>query len=196
MKLKLGATKRPPWLGPRFDIDFSERRTRPPPLAWAVLALGVLALTGATATLLPRLTERHQLLAERAGLLQRTDQQSGVAASRGPSAADLMQARALLDELGRPWKPLFDRFESVDVAKVYLVQLSVDSHFQGAQMIAEAARLEDVLQYSKKLQGDGTVRSVRLTHHEWRNVPGARVIIANLTADLAGADGSAAGESQ
>lgn len=184
----------PPLLGPRFDADFCASRARAPLAAWLLLAAGMVTLAAALADLAPRWQRREHLSAERSTLEAQVQQLSGpVGASHPASATDLVEARTVLGELRRPWKSLFDRFESVDVPRVYLVQLSVDSRFQGVQMLAEASRLDDVLQYSQKLAGDGPVRSVRLTHHEWRAAPGSRVVVANLTAELVQAGGEAGG---
>jgi hypothetical protein len=184
-------------LGPRFDVDFCARRARVPPLAWLLLVAGLICVASALADLVPRWRRLDRLSAQRAAVeLQIQQLSGGIVPSHAASTADLAEARTVLGDLSRPWKPLFDRFESVDGPKVHLVQLAVDSHFQGMQVLAEASRLDDVLQYSQKLAGDGLVRSVRLTHHEWRAASGTRVVVANLTAELSRVDRASAGSAR
>jgi hypothetical protein len=187
----------PALLGRRFRIDFASRPQPVLVLSWLLLALGVAGAALAALDVAPRWQLHQRLLAQRAELEQQLQLAGGTrAAPRLVSVADQAAAHAVLAELQRPWRPLFDRFESVNVPQVYLIQLSVDSSFRDVQLLAEAARLDDVLSYSKKLAGDRTVRTVRLTHHEWRNAPIGRVVVANLTAELASEDDRVAGGSQ
>jgi hypothetical protein len=185
--------KLPALLGRRLRIDFASRRQPVPLASWFLLALGWCSIGVACWHLAPRWQLRDRLTVQRAGLEEQLQQAGGTRApTRAVSLTDQAEAHAVLAQLHRPWQPLFDRFESVDVPKVYLVQLSVESGFREVQLLAEAARLDDVLSYSKRLAGDGTVRTVRLTHHEWRNAPIGRVVVANLTAELGPPDGTAA----
>jgi hypothetical protein len=176
----------PPLLGRRFQVDFAQARPPVAPLAWILLAIGAIAVSGALLDFAPRWIEHERLARERSDLQARLDRVPGVARSsaRAPDAIGLAQARGVLDELDRPWPALLDQFESIDAPDVHLVQLGVDSRFQTVQLLAEASRLEQVLQYSKQLAGKGPVRSVRLTHHEWRAAPGGRIVLADLSATL------------
>jgi len=175
-----------PLLGRRFQLDFIQARPPVPPLAWGLLAGGVLSLAAALADFAPRLVLREQLGARQTELRARLDHLPTGARSSGDAAdvAGFTQARSVLDELDRPWAALFDQLEATRASDVHLIQLGVDPRFQTMQVLAEASSLERVLQYSKKLAGTGPVQSVRLTHHEWRNVPVGKVVVANLTADL------------
>ncbi len=191
--MKAGSIRPAAWLGPRFDLDFVEARARPPALGWALLAGGVLALAAAAGVTYPAVKLHDRLLAQREALRQQLDRvPGGHAASHPATAVDLKETRLVLGALDRPWNALLDRFESVAVPRVHLVQVTVDGGFQAAQLTAEAARLDDVLRYARQLEHGGPVREVRLTRHEWRNAPGARVVVANLTATL-GPGAAAAG---
>jgi len=177
----------PPLLGRRFQVDFVQARAPVAPLAWLLVAIGAVALAVALADFAPRWLERARLRQESADLQARLDSLPGV--SRGPARASdavgLAQARGVLAELNRPWPALFDQFESIGAPDVHLVQLGIDSRFQTVQMLAEATSLDRVVQFGQQFAGSNPVRSARLTHHEWRNAPAGRVVVADLTADLA-----------
>ncbi|MBV8209860.1 MAG: hypothetical protein JO133_07330 [Burkholderiaceae bacterium] len=181
-------------LGRRFQIDFASTRQPVPTLAWLLLLFGLSAAAAVGIDIAPRWQMRERLLSQHADL-ERRALQTGLARmpAHAVSPADQAEVHMVLAELQRPWQALFQQFESANVPKVYLVQWSVDSGFRDVQLLAEAAQLDDVLLYSKKLGGDHTVRRVRLTHHEWRSAPVGRVVVANLTAELA-SDSDAAGE--
>jgi hypothetical protein len=182
----------PELLGRRFQVDFAQARPPVAPLAWILLAVGTITLAAALAGFAPRWIEHERLARERSQLQARLDRVPGVArpSARAPDAIGLVQARGVLDQLDRPWPALLDQFESIDAPDVHLVQFVVDARFQTVQLLAEAAQLEQVLRYSKQLAGRGPVRSVRLTHHEWRAAPGGRIVVADLSANL-GPDSSA-----
>jgi hypothetical protein len=173
-------------LGRRFRIDFSQTRPSFPLLAWFLLGAGAVSMLAAVADFAPRWSLHRQLAREEAALQARLELLPG-AASSAAHAADpigLTQARVVLDQLQRPWALLFDQFESVRSRDVHLVQFGVDSSFQTVQVLAEAPKLEQVLQYSRQLDGAGPVRAMRLTHHEWRDSPSGRIVVASLTANL------------
>lgn len=173
-------------LGRRFQLDFVQPRAAVPPLSWLLLGAGILALAAALADFVPRWLEHARLVHEIEALQARLDRVPGMArtGSRASDAEGLAQARGVLGELDRPWPALFDQFEDAASQDVHLVQLTVDSRFRTMQLMAEASTLERVLQYSQRLPGKGPVRAVRLTHHEWRNTPSGRIVVADLTVDL------------
>lgn len=177
----------PPLLGRRFQIDFGLRGSQIPLMAWLLVVAGFLSVALAWIDLAPGWARHQQLRAERLALEEQLNAvaQSGARMTKATSSSeDEDRVRAWIGELGRPWDGLFHRFESIQVPKVYLVQLVVDSRFHDVQLLAEAPGLDDVLTYSKQLESDDLIQGVRLTHHEWRNAPGARVVVASLTAEL------------
>lgn len=181
--------KMPPLLGRRFDVDFARARPAVTPLAWAMLALGGLLLAAAVADFVPHWQRHERLQREQQALRERLERMPGAPrAAAAHSAADTLgqlQARGLLDQLDRPWAALFDRLEAIQAPDVHVVQFGVDPGFHAVQMIAEASTLEHVLQYSQQLAAQAPVRAVRLTRHEWRAAPVGRIVVANLTAELA-----------
>lgn len=179
--------KIPSPLGRRFQVDFVQARAPTAPMAWALVALGALALAAALADLAPRWSQRADLRQQIAQLQARLDRVPGVAraTTRAPDSIGLAQAQGVLEQLDRPWPELFDQFESIRAPGVHLVQFGVDPRFQTVQVLAEASTLEQVLQYSRELPGRGPVRAVHLTHHEWRSAPVGRIVVASLTVDLA-----------
>lgn len=173
--------------GRRYSIDFAASRPALPPVSWWLLAAGCTALVVALADALPRWSLQSRLRTELEHLRSTaSDLPSAARAGGHPANAEsLAQALALVDQLDRPWPQLLGRLETTRVPGVHLVQVGVDARFQSLQLLAEASRLDDVLSYARALAGQGPVKAVRLTHHEWRNVPGARIVVASLSADLA-----------
>ena len=173
-------------LGRRFQVDFVQDRPPTPPLSWLLLGAGVVTLCAAFADFVPRWLEHARVIHEIEALQAWLDRLAGMART-GLRAADgegSAQAHGVLGDLGRPWPALFDQFEAAATQDVHLVQFAVDARFRTMQLMAEASTLERVLQYSQQLPGKGPVRAVRLTHHEWRDTPSGRIVVADLTADL------------
>jgi hypothetical protein len=177
----------PPLLGQRFRLDFVRPRPRATLLSWLLLAIGTVGFTMALADLAPRWIQRERLHQQKTQLRMRLDRIPGVARTpmHPTDAIGLAQARGVLEQLDRPWPALFDQFEATRGTGVHLVQLGVDARFQTALVLAEASSLDEVLRYSRELPGKGPVRAVRLTNHEWRNAAAGRIVVANLTIDLA-----------
>jgi len=181
------------WLfaGAPSDIELLRPRRAVPRASWLLLALGLALLAVSLArTLAP--WERHaQLLAERAALEAELDHALGAPATRpllhrstGSEREVRAQAQALVHELRRPWRELFDRLEASMTPGVHIVQLSVDPRFESLQVTAESAEFPAIVRYTQRLTAAAPVRGVSMTHHEWRDAPGARVVDASMTAQL------------
>jgi hypothetical protein len=188
------ALSRASLLGRRFEIDFNGSQARTPPLAWLLLTMGLCALLAAVFDFAPRWARHGELQIQLEALqAQQLKLPPAGAASRKATAADSTEIRTLMDEFNRPWMLLFERLESSELPGVHLLQVSVDSRFQAVEMLAEGASLDEVVKYSSRLAAERPVHAVRLTHHEWRASPGARVVVASLTAELVRPDGAAKG---
>jgi hypothetical protein len=178
------------WFGARFDVDFARDRARTPLAAWALAAGAVLVGCAMAAWLEPAWRLHAALVqqqAEATQLVQAAADQ-GVRAARagnapGHDAEANAQANALMRDLQLPWLQLLDHLEASQVPKVHLVSLEVGRGFSGLQILAEAASLDDLLTYTKRLPG-GPIAAARLTHHEWQGETGPRFLLASIQADL------------
>jgi hypothetical protein len=96
-------------------------------------------------------------------------------------------------ELHRPWHALFDALEAADTDGVNLVQLNIEPRFATLQLVAESRDLDKLVRYSQRLAGSGPIRTMTMTHHEWRDALGAHVVSAAMQGELAGASAGPAG---
>jgi hypothetical protein len=172
-------------------IELQTSRAVIAPLGWATLACGLFALAAAAASLPPELARRERELAllERAQARLDAGTPAATGAARtGNAARDaLEEGRALRSELRRPWHALFEQLEAAaaaDGAAVHLVQLSVDPHFSGLQLVAEGRDLGHLMRFAQRVAGGAPLHSLALTHYEWRDAPGARVISASFQGEL------------
>ncbi|HUN92469.1 MAG TPA: hypothetical protein VMU33_10455 [Burkholderiaceae bacterium] len=177
-------------LGPRFDVDFV-RPAPVPPLAIAVLVVALVAAAAAAAWCEQAWRSGRDLASRRATLeaaLERGREQAERrrTTARGADPQAQEQAVAVLDELHRPWRALFEQLEADRVGPVHLDQLAIDSRFESLQMQAEARSLGDVLRYVQALPGAGPIAAVQLSSHELRDAPGGRVVSARVVARLDG----------
>lgn len=170
------------------QVELLRPRPAVPPLSWILLGLGMALCALGTAIVLPRQALVREQQQELASLQQRWESRP----SRPPAVAERKagehdpsaEATALLRELQRPWIPLFAALEACDDPQVHLVQLSVDGRFSSLRLLAESRRFDALLHYETSLAEHFPVRSVEMTHHEWRDLPSARVASAQFTADL------------
>jgi hypothetical protein len=178
------------WFGARFDIDFATERARIPLAAWALAAAATLVCCTLAAWLEPvwRLHgELAQQQTDATRLIEAVDDPATRAtrssATAGNDAEASAQANTLMRDLQLPWAQLLDRLEASQVPKVHLVSFEVSRGFSGLQILAEAATLDDLLTYTKRLPG-GPIAAARLTHHEWQGDKGPRFLLASIQADL------------
>jgi hypothetical protein len=179
------------------EIELLRPAARATPLAWMLFACGASALAAAAWLCQPGWQRQGELALQRQNLeqsLERVGAGSGTAARRSSTKGDTLdEAEAIAVELHRPWHELFDALEAAGSEGVNLVQLSVEPRFATLQLVAESRDLDKLVRYSQKLAGSGPIRTMTMTHHEWRDALGAHVVSASMQGDLAGASAGAAG---
>lgn len=174
-----------------YAVELLHPRQDIPLLSWVLLAAGVLTLGGAVLTCQPAWSERTALVArqenlraafDRAGETNKPRTAARAGERDGPAEAALISA-----ELRRPWHQLFDQIESAqrgDGTGVHLLQIAVDPRFTNLQMVAEGRDLGGLVRFSGQMVGNGPIRVMELTHHEWRDTLGAHVVTASLQGEL------------
>ncbi len=181
------------WLGVApGDLELLRPARRVVPLAGLLLVAGLIAAAGAALVLRPALERQSTLAADRGQLetrLERLGVRPAAAGEQhhGGRRETLEEGRQLAAELHRPWHELFDQLEQAaqaDGAAVHLVQLSVDPRFDTIQLVAEARDLGHLVRFSQRLSGGAPLRSLVLTHYEWRDALGGHVLSAALQGEL------------
>ena len=172
-------------------IELLRPRRPVPPASWLLLAAGIAMFAGSAALLAPSLEERMRLGEQRASLEHRLDALQGAGPSlplvRRSAALerDLQsQAQSVVLELHRPWHRLFDHLEGTMTPGVNIVQLDVESRFEEIQLVAESRDFPDLVRYTQRLASAPPVHSVGMTHHEWRDAAGSRVVDATMVARI------------
>ena len=181
-----------------YEVELLRPRQRVAPLSWLLLAAGALALAAAAVVCLPVWSSRGTLAADAARLQAEVDHLAssgtGLRSRAGTKAGDreaLSEAAVIVAEARRPWHGLFDQLEAAQRSGhtgVHLVQLGVDPRFASLQLVAEGRDLGELVRFSQQLAGNGPVRTMSLTHHEWRDALGAHVVTASLQGELDGAE--------
>jgi len=189
-----------------YEVELLRPSRQAPPLAWLLLLCGLLALAAA-ATLVQPAWRRHQelvaqLATAEASLAQATDTPANSAeksrkraATRGAERSELAEAAGIVRELNRPWQALFAQIEAADSAQdagVHLIQMNVDARFATLQLVVESRELDKLVRFSQHLAGAGPIRSMTMSHHEWRDTLGAHVVNAAMQGQLDGGDSSEA----
>ena len=179
------------------EVELLRPGQRVPPLSWLLLTAGAVALGAAAAACLPALNGHTALANDAARLQAELDQLAGPTPGRhghtSTKASDrdtLSEAELIVVEARRPWHGLFDQLEAARSAGhtgVHIVQVGVDPRFSGLQLVLEGRDLGDLVRFSQQLASNGPVRTLALTHHEWRDALGAHVVTASLRGELDGA---------
>jgi len=151
-----------------FELDF-QRRPRPSPFGWLLLAAGL-------ATLAALAGQRYQLTeathASQAALALFEAQLPNANAAREAGAADpaaeaaLAAARQTLERAKLPWDELFAALEAADNADVALLAVTPDVARGQIKIHADARHLAAMLAFQRRLQQSGALRHVTLLDHE------------------------------
>ncbi len=185
-----------------YEVELLRPSGQVPALSWIFLTLGLGALAGAALACAPawsrhgeiaqqRLATENALAALQADPASRAGARRQTSTGRSAATEDVAEAEGIVAELHRPWHNLFDQLESAQAAEgagVHLQQLAVDSRFATLQLVAEGRDLDKIVRFSQRLSSQerdgGPVRSMNMTHHEWRDTLGAHVVSVALLGDL------------
>ena len=183
-----------------YEVELLRPALRVAPLSWLLLAAGALAAAAAAWVLQPQLARRAEL-SQQQERLESALERLGAPASAGAGARSRAsqheaadEARQVAAELRRPWHELFEQLEAAaaaDDAAVHVVQVSVEPRFATVQLVAEGRDLGKLVRFTQRLTGGAPIRSMTLTHYEWRDALGGHVLSASLQGDLAAAPGPA-----
>jgi len=173
----------------RYEVELLRSTRSVTPLAWALFTCGLLALCAVVAFACKPAWERQAHLAQQRAQLQNELARLGVATPVSGSIShereSAEEAAALVDEIRRPWHELFDQIEHAQTQDVHLIQLSVEPHFTSLQLVAEGRDLDKIVRFAQRLAGTGPVRTMAMTHQEWRDALGAHVVSASMQGELA-----------
>jgi len=181
-----------------YEVDLLRERRRTPLFSWALCAAGIAALGGAILVTAPLLERQSRLQQELAGVEAElgkaqasiTSSKTGLrkgTATRSAEATVANDAAAIQTELRRPWSGLFDQLGAglaQEGNTVHIVQLGVDARFETLQLVAEGRELDKLVRFAQHVSGTGPIRSLTMTHHEWRDALGAHVVSATLIGQL------------
>jgi len=121
------------------------------------------------------------------------------ATQRGAEQSESAEALLLQAEIHRPWHELFGQLASTLSAEgdgVHIVQLGIDARFETLQLVAEGRELDKLVRFAQHLSGKGPIRSMTMTHHEWRDTMGAHVVSASMIGQISREPGPESGVSQ
>jgi hypothetical protein len=178
------------------EVELLRPRAGVPPLSALLLAASAVAVLGAAMVCRPAWERSAELAADEARLQSAVDRlgaDSPAGRSRTSAAGKSAQADALAEaelvvaESHRPWHALFDQLEAAqksEGAGVHLVQLAIDPRFATVQLVAEGRDLGKLVRFAQQLPGTGPIRTMSLSHHEWRDTLGAHVVTASLQGEL------------
>jgi hypothetical protein len=174
------------------EVELLRSPARIPAFSWALLGLGLLAAALAALLVVPQLQRAQAARIELAQRETHAEAKAGSpsghgSGSRGGADREITaQATAVARDLHRPWRELFDRLEASQQADVHLLSINVDPGFGTVQIAAESREIEALLRYGQRLASAAPVHAVDMTHYEWRDASGVRVVSATLVAHLQG----------
>lgn len=174
-------------------FDFVRARPRHAPMAWLLLALGLLGAAMALAELqdVHAQWQQAQQAVERVASAPRP--RSGPAGNAGSDAVPPERARATARAqaaLERPWGALLRALEvnaSDQVALLSFDAASGPAAEGRLRLIGEARGMAEVLAYVEALRAAPPVRKAELSHHEAREVEGQAVLRFSIDVDWGGA---------
>lgn len=154
---------------PAMDIDFVRPRRGPGPLAWLLLASGLL-VAGLAALDWRSAQLDRQSAQEQAERQTRQAQRARPARAAAPTVApDTLKAGQLIEvALNRPWGRWLSELESLSAAPVALIGLEAQPVGRGLRLTGEARHMQDALDYVARLRALPSARSALLVSHEIR----------------------------
>jgi hypothetical protein len=178
-----------------YEVELLHPRRNVPPLAWVLLVAGGAAIGAAMLACQPAWDHRAELAADEIRLQSALERLGGETHTAGRSRSGaiagegdaLAEAQLVVADAHRPWHDLFNQLEAAQKAQgtgVHLVQLGIDPRFATIQVVAEGRDLGKLVRFAQQLPGNGPIRTMSLTHHEWRDTLGAHVVTASLQGEL------------
>lgn len=165
----------------RIELDFTAPGTRPGPLSWLLLALGLLAAgavaftwQGADAAAVEaqaRLAALSKPVAKHTKIEKKADP---VALTREREDADARRALAL------PWNRMLTVLQDTLPDDIALISLEADGHRGDFHIVADAKSHQAMLDYYRTLQAEAGLRAVTLTRHELREIDGVQGVNFSL----------------
>ena len=81
---------------------------------------------------------------------------------------------------------------------MHLIQLGVEPRFTKVQLVVEGRTLDTLVRFSQRLTnegplGAGPIRTMTMTHDEWRDALGAHVVSASMQGELSASGAAPAG---
>jgi len=152
-------------------IDFAHptaARFAPTRSALLILALGVLGCCLASQDVGPLMDDR-QALTERLEDIQERVRTRTLAQRRALAALTPEQTSAInraVRRLNLPWRDLFDTLEQATPQSVALLTLQPDADRSILSLSAEAASVEDMIDYLQRLKQRPEIRSALLKKHQ------------------------------
>jgi hypothetical protein len=165
-----------------MNLDFTASSSRPGPLSWLLLALGVaiagwvmLAWQSAAAT-------RDAATAQLASLQDKPAAQKNVQPKRVDAAALARQQSdvAARSQLNLPWARLLDTLQNSRPSEIAFLSLDADGRRGDFTLTAQAKNHAAMLDYFNQLQHAPGMAQVSLSRHELREADGVQVVYFSL----------------
>lgn len=152
-----------------LNIDFVRQRHGPRPLAWLLLACGLLVTAAVALDWRSAQADWQSAQAQAERQARQTQRARPVRAAAPVVAPDTLQSgQRIASALGQPWDLLLRDLESLSAAPVALVGLEARAQGQGVRLTGEARQMQDAVDYVARLRTLPSTRSASLTSHEIR----------------------------
>ncbi len=160
-----------------MNIDFVRQRRAARPLAWLLLACGLL-VTSAVALDWQSAQADWQSAQAQAERQTRQAQAARPARAAAPTVApDTLKAGQHIEAaLNRPWGLLLSDLESLSAAPVALVGLEAQGEGRVVRLTGEARHMQDVVDYVARLRTLPSARGALLVSHEIRRDEAVEVL--------------------
>lgn len=163
------------------DLNFVVEGERPGALAWALLAIGAIALGIVADGFAEANAENEQLLRQSERLQRRT--KTVVVAERRSERKEKSAVATRQDQAPFPWDSALTEVELAVDRNVALLSMNTDAAARRTRLTAEARTIDDALALASRLRESPLVRDALLASHEAHREGPVPVIAFTLQID-------------
>lgn len=163
------------------DFNFVVEGERPGALAWALLAIGAIALAVVADGFAAASSDNEQLLRQSERLQRRT--KTVIVAQRRSDREQKSVVVTRQDKAPFPWDGALTEVEMAVDRKVALLSMNTDASARRTRLTAESRTIDDALALASRLRESPLVREALLVSHEARRDGPVPVIAFSLQVD-------------
>ena len=167
----------------RLDFEFRTQQPRFNKLGWGLLLAGMTAMAWTWMNYQAARATDAGLALQIANIEKTRSHAVSRSIPRSDDGARSAQARVAA-QLAYSWQPAFDALAAARTSKIALVSLDASQAKSKIELVAEARKLADAVEFIDVLQQQPGVKSATLIRHEVQDTPAQHPVRFNIVVEL------------